>query len=447
MVDNATGFTTPVKQSRYAHVWYDGNKSIFWNSLTLELLEGDESDYQVWLSYAIPRTADNTRPVQELLKARFLVPVEEDTPGQSVDRLRRLREKALKNRDGRIGFMRISLTERCNMNCSYCFQQRLFKSGQPDMSVNRFEEIMNWFIAHNEGRSPAIQYFGGEPLLRFDLIELGNDMLRSAKQRGQLKNFTQVLTTNGTLLTDEVSKFLVANGFDVTFSLDGWQEINDRFRLFKNGRGTYEATLAGIARFRQAGGRVSILITPRPDNIALLPKIVRHFVEDLKATSIGINSPQPTSSGWEVDGACLASAVQEIWAYCVQQGVLFHALGTQIPRHLRKRLPQVDRCIDANPHGNEADWPIYVTADGQMSFCMVHHRDRRCTRPITGDVIDHAFRQWHLNPNTQPECDECIAGQICGGPCSLELLLRDGALNPDRCKFYRCIVEGIVTRW
>lgn len=433
-------------RSRYVHVYRRGNRSFFFNSLTLELLEGDDDDYRVWESYAEPRAGSDHETVRTLISQRFLVPAGEDAPGQALRRLKELRRAARQNRKGRIGFIRLSLTERCNMACTYCFQQKLFEDRQPVMSEQDFTATMAWLIAQNHGEPVTVQYFGGEPLLKFELVRLGNRLLREAKREGLIAGYTQTITTNGTLMTDEIAQFLVQNKIDVIFSLDGWRELNDERRVFKSGRGTYDAVMQGIARFRQAGGELAVLITPRTDNIDVLPRIVRHFVEDLGASTIGINASQPTPEGWEVDGRLLAAAIQEIWAYCHERGVHFHAPGTYIATRLVNKLPQIDRCIDGNIGGEMADWPAYITADLKVSPCVVHHQDARITRPEPGALIDDRFLDWHFDDTEHPECDDCIASQICGGPCSLELIFRDNRLNPDRCAFFKAMVEWVITR-
>jgi len=434
------------KRSRYVHAFREPDRSVFFNSLTLELYEGTDEDYRVWERYADPRRPGDTPEENRWLEVGFLVPEEADAPGQSLEKLRRLRRRSEEARPGRIGHLRISLTERCNMACTYCFQQHQFRGDQPVMSRERFADVMTWLVEQNDGCSPYVQYFGGEPLLEFDLIRYGDSLLRDARAAGRIEGYRQSITTNGTLMTDETARFLVDSDFDVAFSLDGWEELNDSARVFKNGRGTYRAVMKGIERYRRAGGAVSLLITPRANNVAMLPRIARHFADDLGAASIGINAPQPTARGWEVGGKELAKAVQQVWELCIRKRVGFHAPGTFIPGRIRRRQPQVDRCVDADPAGTMADWPAYVSAAGDVSYCLVQHNNPRLTRRRGEQLVDRRFRKWHFDTTDHPECDECIAGQICGGPCSLELALRDGALNPDRCAFFKSIVEWGVTK-
>lgn len=61
-------------------------------------------------------------------------------------------------------------------------------------------------------------------------------------------------------------------------------------------------------------------------------------------------------------------------------------------------------------------------------------------------VFGMRLRDFELHWFSEPECDDCIASQICGGPCSLELIFRDNRLNPDRCAFFKAMVEWVITR-
>ncbi|PNR98996.1 hypothetical protein X928_08355 [Petrotoga miotherma DSM 10691] len=435
-------------KSRYLHTFKKGDKTIIFNSLNLEIFEGEQSYYEIINKYLVPSKCVNiTKELSELFDSKIIVYKEENESNQALKRLRELRSKALREKKGRIGFMRIDLTEQCNMACSYCFQQQFYKHRQPVMSMEKFVEIMNWFIEENRGNVPRVQYFGGEPLLKFDLIQRGNEMLVDAKNKNNISNYSQIITTNGTLMTKKIADYLNKWNFDVAFSLDGWKDLNDKSRVFKGGQGTYDRVLQGIHNFRSSGGNVNILLTPRNDNLVHIPEIVKHFVEDLGATTVGVNSPQPTEAGWEVEGHGLAKATQKAWEYCIEKNVNFVGPGTFIPKIIKSKSAQVGRCVDGNSGEAEAEWSIYISATGDFSYCLVHHQDDRCVSDDPKQIKQESkFRLWHYNTSDHPECDTCIASQICGGPCSLELALRRGELNPDRCKFYKDMVEWVVKR-
>lgn len=184
-------------------------------------------------------------------------------------------------------------------------------------------------------------------------------------------------------------------------------------------------------------------------NLPHLPKYVKWFAEECDADIevIALNSPQPTTDGWETGGAELADAVFEMWTYCESRGITFQAPGTFIPAHLRSRKSQADHCIDGNLFTEDVgSWPIYVSADGRRSLCLVHHNDHRVevTESKQGDTVAKASK-WHQEGDSEaPDCDSCIASQICGGPCTLERILWGGKLNDDRCGFMRTLTKRVL---
>jgi uncharacterized protein len=437
-----------VKRSKYAHAFPSEFGLVLFNSLTMEVFDGNRLEMSLWEHLETPGEVDPGRPeAKALLDSQLLVPSDLEEGTKVLRRLSQLRRESQSNRDARIGYLRISLTERCNLACSYCFAGASSGVALPQMSQGCFGRVFEWFIGENLGNSPAIQYFGGEPTLEFELIRFGNEMLRTARENGRIDNFSQMVVTNGTLLDCEACHFLVDNDIVVTCSIDGWKEINDHNRVFLNGAGSFDATLRGIENYRKAGGLLRCLVTVTPKNVLLLPDIVRYLIFELSAAEVGVNAPQPTPDGWEVDGGLLACAVQQAWLFCNENGVCFHAPGTHIVSLLNSRTPQTDRCFDLELGRSGPNFGAYVSASGKLSFCTVWHNDTRCTEDRLTSIREYPrIIQWHYPYNEDEECDTCVAGQLCGGPCSLEMMLNGGRLNRDRCRFFRAMVPWVLQR-
>lgn len=431
-------------RSPYAHEIRNRGGLRLFNSLTLGLYQGDGRDLKVWRSLEEGREAEEDEPGSvSAFRAASFVASGDVSDCLANSRLLRMR-RALHSRPFRVGFLRVSITDDCNMACPHCLQPEEV-GPRSTISEKRLESVFSWFIEQNQGRSPSVQYFGGEPLLHVERLRLGDALLREAIEKGRLIHCRQSVTTNGTLLGRDTARFLVSRGFDVTFSLDGWRETNDRHRVFPDGSGTFDAAMQGVETFRNAGGAASVLVTVHPGTVRQLPGIIARFAREELFTSIGINAPQPTAEGWEVDGIELAVAIQQAWSICQEARVPFHGPGTFIPQVVNNRRPSVDRCIDATPQEDVADWPLYVSPDGRISYCLVHHHDRWCGQAAIPPQ-PHGIREWHLSTHRNSACDQCIACLICGGPCSLELLLGNGRLNPDRCAFYKKMVPWVLDR-
>ncbi len=101
----------------------------------------------------------------------------------------------------------IVVTNRCNLNCNYCY----FKRGVQDQVLSP-KEVLDKIIGIK-----SIIFSGGEPLLNFKWIK---EFLTLAKEnKASFDNV--ILFTNGTLLTDEIASFLKEHNVNVNVSLDG----------------------------------------------------------------------------------------------------------------------------------------------------------------------------------------------------------------------------------
>src|SRR5206468_6686760 len=130
-------------------------------------------------------------------------------------------------------------------------------------------------------------FFGGETLLNFPVLRstvaYGR---RRAAEVGKSIDFS--LTTNATLLRPEIIAFLVDNDIGVTISIDGPREMQDKFRVFHNGTGSYDVVAPKIKellkrhRSRPIGARVTL--TSETIDVT---RIYRHLTEELGFWEVG----------------------------------------------------------------------------------------------------------------------------------------------------------------
>ncbi|MHB8171186.1 MAG: thioether cross-link-forming SCIFF peptide maturase [Thermincolia bacterium] len=138
----------------------------------------------------------------------------------------------------------------CNLRCSYCFAGTgNFGGDRSLMSLEVGRKAIDLLIQRSgPRRNCEIDFFGGEPLLNFkvvqDLVAYGR---QGAAEAG--KEFKFTLTTNAILLTPEIEKWLNDNGISVVLSLDGRPHVNDNVRTYVDGSGCYDEILPNIKRF------------------------------------------------------------------------------------------------------------------------------------------------------------------------------------------------------
>ena len=130
----------------------------------------------------------------------------------------------------------------CNLACRYCFA----KEGEYNQSKR---ELMSYavgkraldFLVENSGsrHNLEVDFFGGEPLMNFDVIKALVKYGRSIEEEKD-KKFRFTLTTNGVLLNDEILDFANKEMSNLVLSIDGRKEIHDKMRPFRGGQGSYD---------------------------------------------------------------------------------------------------------------------------------------------------------------------------------------------------------------
>jgi len=151
-------------------------------------------------------------------------------------------------------------TRACNLNCIHCYARAVHQSRDRELTT---EEGFNLIDDLATFGVPVLLFSGGEPLLRSDLPEL----TRYAVSKGM----RAVISTNGTLITEEKAMLLKDTGVSyVGISLDGLEKVNDHFRGVK---GAFKKAVNGIKNCQNAGLKVGLRFTINKLNIDQVPGI------------------------------------------------------------------------------------------------------------------------------------------------------------------------------
>jgi uncharacterized protein len=153
--------------------------------------------------------------------------------------------------DNALGQMILEVTTRCNLRCRYCVFSGAYAftraHGGEDMPRETAFKAIDYFLEHSrEAEHQSVGFYGGEPLLNMPLIK---DCAEYVRARAPGRDVMLHLTTNGTLLTDEVARFLIDLDIGFMVSLDGPKDVHDRNRIFPDGRGTFDTILSSLKRF------------------------------------------------------------------------------------------------------------------------------------------------------------------------------------------------------
>jgi len=166
-----------------------------------------------------------------------------------------------------MGF-RISLTENCNFACEGCFSTtalRLIGNPLRTMTRQTLESVLQEVIVPwARRRSLRLHFFGGEPMLRFPLIELATLKLDELTQAGEIQPVSFSMTTNGSILSDDHVAFFSKYGFDVGVSVELTPAVHDQIRVDMKGRGTFDRVAQTYHKLREFGCTSHVLVTPYP---------------------------------------------------------------------------------------------------------------------------------------------------------------------------------------
>ncbi len=141
----------------------------------------------------------------------------------------------------------LQVTQNCNLRCDYCIYSGTYHNrihSNKRMSFVTAKKGIDYLFSHSkDSRDLNIAFYGGEPLLEFDLI---HQCVTYISDRGYGRRFHFSITTNGTMLTEERMRFLVENSFSIIFSLDGPEDVHDSRRHATNNQGSFESLMNNI---------------------------------------------------------------------------------------------------------------------------------------------------------------------------------------------------------
>lgn len=181
------------------------------------------------------------------------------------------------------GFTKLHIfvpTIRCNQSCQYCQVSRHDETSGTgsDMSVQVLHKSVD-LMMKNPSPIVTMEFQGGEPLLRFDLVKEGVLYAKECNKRVG-KNITFVICTNLTLLKDDHLLFFKENHVQISTSLDGPVELHNKNRPLGMGEKAHSQVCRNIRRVQEALGKqsVSALMTTSRDSLKYPNEIVNEYL-------------------------------------------------------------------------------------------------------------------------------------------------------------------------
>lgn len=309
--------------------------------------------------------------------------------------LKKRYDEVFKSKDGLM--LTLLPTQQCNFRCVYCYEQ--FKNIKMDKNViDKICSFVDRFL--NEYKYLRICWFGGEPLLSLDVIDILTKRISDVCKKHK-KPYYASMTTNGYLLDLETFKFLQRKHvmqFQVT--LDGDKYTHDKQRVLCGGKETYDVILNNLLTIKK--------------NIKT--STIKIIIRINLANKIDVNEIQNLIDLFADDDRFTIN-IQKIFATENNQGTTnktyFSVLRRCSTRKPEELIPEHTICYAAKEN------TLVISADGSIGKCTVNFED---PKNQFGNILNCDLESFSLGSieycntvNSNQECIKCCIYPLCFG--------------------------------
>lgn len=319
----------------------------------------------------------------------------------------------------------VNVSQTCNLKCKYCYVDYgnfAFKEYDcPPIMNEKTAALIPHFLVNEfpDVETYALHFYGGEPLLNFAVI---SQMVVSLKVlAGQLqKNVEFHITTNGTLITEEIAEFFDSNRFNVFLSIDGLKRVHDNVRKDISGKGTFQIV------------KDKLFLLKEKKNIHLIGSAVVQNGLGLKQATMALKRLGVDECKIEpvrlMNGNKLCLSADEHKHYVEEIGLIGFAYLQALKKHQKPFDPRLSSrilqllvkkkryffCLAGSKL-------IGISTDGRIYPCALHCGQDKSELGSLSKGIDHSKIDKYLSAfgiEGQKKCRSCWNRYLCGGGCS-----------------------------
>lgn len=312
------------------------------------------------------------------------------------------------------------LTEDCNLRCRYCYQKNFLPTAMPaEIAV----AAMRSAISHGAS-SLALTFFGGEPLLRSDVLFQVLEAARRLERQFRVPTTAKV-STNGVLLDEKAIDQAARLGLFISLSFDGVQASQDLGRVRLDGRGSFDDVSRALRLLVESQRPFAVYSVVTPQNVRWLAESRRYLWN--AGARILVNALDYTAH-WD------RHAVEALKQQFVQIGRFYQDLLRQ---HEHFHLEPFDSRIAQQTR--PADWrqcnpgigQVTVGPDGTLYGCVEYFYRRKEPLGNAWDWLDpvRVKAMACTRSGLSEECQECGVRERCNHSCACINLRSEACAN------------------
>ena len=350
----------------------------------------------------------------------------------------------------KIAELRLMIQLGCNLKCNYCYAvegtyRRETNSVMTDeMGIAILDSIVEKGIRQIE----HISFFGGEPTVYWETIRTVCKHAKTLHENGGLEIMPEFfIVTNGTILTDGLLETIKEFNIKMTISLDGPKEINDKLRVDKNGKGTYDTILSNLNKMKAYGvlpqmiettytcvheemglERFEIVNTIKEItgvSMVMIADCIDSYLSPINKESLNSSTNMILQAIRNVFAGDIKTPL-ELNALCLTASVIRQLFNKKVRNDVHCSSGYRSLCVDGN--GDYYPCHRYVETPEYKLGNLILDNEIKIKRSLTKDAV--------------PKCSKCWAAQFCSS-CTWEML-KDLDTQLEICEQRKTLYKHIV---
>lgn len=330
----------------------------------------------------------------------------------------------------------IHLTEKCNLKCKYCYEER----GNKEISFENIKLLIDNEI-DKKTKNVVLTFYGGEPLLKKNLIYETIDYIKSKKSKTK---FYFGMTTNGMLLDEEFIEYINQNNFlNIAYSFDGNKEIQNLNRVTVKGEGTFDIVEKNAKELLKKHKNVVAMIVVTKNNIDKLEESIKYLIGlGFKSFNLLFDYLQD----WQDEDLIIIkeqyNKVAEIYYNKIlkEEDINIFVFDEKIRAY-------IDDNHNCNEDCNLGMKSINVGTDGNFYPCMQFVGNEEFVIGNCKEGIDFEARKKILEQSGKEDeiCKSCSINKRCKHTCACKNFLvtkNINKLSPIVCELERIVIEA-----
>lgn len=353
-------------------------------------------------------------------------------------------EDAIESNDykEKISALTLMIVQECNMRCSYCYGHNGEYNNKGKMGKEVAFKAVDFLVENSDKDNLSIAFLGGEPLLNMDLVK---SVVEYSKNIGEerKKKFTFTITTNGTLIDEEIEKYLTDNHIVTQISIDGAKDKHDANRYFDNKKGSYDTVINNTKSMREKS-MVTARATISNNNFSYID-IFEHL------QSLGFRAIPIAIAQNMIDDSEYSKVIDSYRDYIEH----FHKLVKNKEYSKARKMTdiivameKIEFASERNSGCGAAKHMYAVDIDGNLYPC---HRFVSNKEYSLGSIYDGVSLKRDkfisdINISSRPHCKECWAQNLCLGGCPYENTLDGKEYNfkERNCELMKMLYEELL---